>query len=84
MAEIAFSFGGTVDKFIGDSVVVILGAPLDTDPALQANPCVQMALASSNENAERRMDRKGPTTFGVAQSHGHPYWWGNGREFWQR
>jgi len=45
MAEIAFSFGGTVDKFIGDSVMVIFGAPLDTDPALQANQCVRMALA---------------------------------------
>ena len=43
MADIAFSHGGTVDKFIGNSVMVLFGAPIDQDIARQAHQCVAMA-----------------------------------------
>jgi class 3 adenylate cyclase len=45
VAQIAFSFGGTVDKFIGDAVMVFFGAPEAVGEREQALRCVRMALA---------------------------------------
>ena len=44
VAEIAFRHGGTIDKFIGDAVMVFFGAPEATGEADQAIRCVRMAL----------------------------------------
>ena len=43
MADIAFAHGGTVDKFIGDAVMVIFGAPIGQDADAQVRQCVAMA-----------------------------------------
>jgi len=43
MADIAFSHGGTVDKFIGDAVMVLFGAPIEEDAGKQVKQCVAMA-----------------------------------------
>lgn len=44
MAEVAISYGGTVDKFIGDGVMVLFGAPDSRGHAQDAIACVRMAV----------------------------------------
>ena len=44
MSEIALKYGGTIDKFIGDAVMVFFGAPEPMDDTEQAKLAVQMAL----------------------------------------
>jgi len=45
MSEIAFRFGGTVDKVIGDSIMVFFGDPESRGVRSDAVSCVSMALA---------------------------------------
>jgi class 3 adenylate cyclase len=45
MADLAFQHGGTLDKFIGDAVMVLFGAPVETTPEQAATRCVEMAVA---------------------------------------
>ncbi|NET73843.1 MAG: adenylate/guanylate cyclase domain-containing protein, partial [Sphaerospermopsis sp. SIO1G2] len=44
MSEIALHYGGTIDKFVGDAVMVFFGAPEPMNDAEQARRAVQMAL----------------------------------------
>jgi class 3 adenylate cyclase len=44
VAEVAFRHGGTIDKFIGDAVMVFFGAPESTGAEDQALRCVRMAI----------------------------------------
>lgn len=44
MSKIALKYGGTIDKFIGDAVMVFFGAPEFTDDQDHAIRCVKMAL----------------------------------------
>ena len=48
MNEIVFQHGGTVDKFIGDSIMVIFGAPTEYTPNEQADRAARCALAMQN------------------------------------
>ncbi|HYX31609.1 MAG TPA: adenylate/guanylate cyclase domain-containing protein [Oligoflexus sp.] len=45
VTEEIFAAGGTIDKFIGDAVMVLFGVPLAEDPATQAKKAFQCALA---------------------------------------
>jgi Adenylate cyclase, family 3 (some proteins contain HAMP domain) len=45
MSDIALKFGGTIDKFIGDAVMVFFGDPTSRGPKEDAIACVSMALA---------------------------------------
>jgi class 3 adenylate cyclase len=44
MIHIVFRFGGTVDKLMGDGLVVLFGAPVGMEPADGALRCIQMAV----------------------------------------
>jgi class 3 adenylate cyclase/pSer/pThr/pTyr-binding forkhead associated (FHA) protein len=52
MVEIVFEHGGTLDKFIGDAVMALWGAPIahadDTDRALAAAIAMQRSLVALN------------------------------------
>jgi len=45
MTEIALYFGGTIDKFIGDAILIFFGDPETEGTALDAEKCVNMAIA---------------------------------------
>ena len=52
MVDVIFRHGGTLDKFIGDAIMALWGAPLphedDGDKAIQAAIEMQRALAALN------------------------------------
>ena len=45
VADLSMKHGATVDKFIGDCVMVVFGAPEPMPPQEQATRCVNLALA---------------------------------------
>ncbi len=44
MSEIAERYGGTIDKFVGDAIMIFFGAPLATDDQDHARRAVRMAV----------------------------------------
>ncbi|MDH5283195.1 MAG: FHA domain-containing protein, partial [Gemmatimonadota bacterium] len=56
MVDIIFSHGGTLDKFIGDAIMALWGAPIahadDADRAVQAAIAMQRAIAALNAKWE--------------------------------
>ena len=49
MAEIAIRHGGTVDKFIGDAILVFFGDPESIDDVTHVRKCTAMALEMREE-----------------------------------
>ena len=49
MADIAMRWGGTIDKFMGDAILVFFGDPERTDDATHAQNCAKMALEMLEE-----------------------------------
>ena len=45
MTEIALQFGGTIDKFIGDAILIFFGDPETEGAAVDAEKCINMAIA---------------------------------------
>ncbi len=76
MAQIADRWGGTIDKFIGDAVMVFFGDRDDSDPAEEAVRCVRMALEMQSASVELAgtwralgIDRPLRTRIGINTGH---------------
>ena len=54
MSAIALRYGGTIDKFVGDAMLVFFGDPESMGLDQDAAACVQMALAMQQRLAELR------------------------------
>ena len=66
MTTIADRFGGTIDKFIGDAVMVVFGAPNEVGEHAQALQAVRMAMAMqahAHEVAGRMAEGRGRQLF---------------------
>src|SRR5206468_10494226 len=53
MSSIALDHGGTIDKFIGDAIVIFFGDPETKGPEGVAKACLAMAVAMQRAMAER-------------------------------
>jgi adenylate cyclase len=49
MCRIAIRYGGTVDKFIGDAILIFYGDPVSRGPKEDATACVSMAVEMRRE-----------------------------------
>jgi adenylate cyclase len=67
MSEIADRHGGTIDKFLGDGVMVFFGDPSSKGPEGDAYACVRMALEM--RDAFFVMSRKWQSIIGGEQLH---------------
>jgi adenylate cyclase len=56
MSEIALRYGATIDKFIGDAVMVFFGDPETKGVKEDARACVQMAIAMLKRMRELRSE----------------------------
>ncbi len=72
MIEIIFRYGGTLDKFIGDSVMALFGAPASTpDDAINAvNASIEMQKAVVEFNKEQEGLGKPPIQVGIGINTG--------------
>ena len=52
MTDIALKHGGTIDKFIGDAILVFFGDPESDGLKKDASKCLSMAIAMQNKVAE--------------------------------
>jgi len=63
MTSIANKFNGTVDKFIGDGIMIIFGAPLSITPTIQADNAVSMA--QEMQNAFQKLNCRWQSTYNI-------------------
>jgi adenylate cyclase len=75
MVDIIFSHGGTLDKFIGDAIMALWGAPIahtdDADRAVQAAIAMQRAIAGLN--AKWESEGRPKIGVGIGINHGDSF-----------
>ncbi len=81
MADISHEFGGTIDKFIGDGIMIFYGDPESRGEKEDALACVRMALAMRRRMGELRGDQSGNIA-PSACAHWHQYRLLHGRQLW--
>ena len=65
MTDIALKYGGTIDKFIGDAILVFFGDPESDGLKKDASKCLSMAIAMQNKVAE--LDRNWREDRGIVE-----------------
>ena len=65
MTDIALKHGGTIDKFIGDAILVFFGDPESDGLKKDASKCLSMAIAMQNKVAE--LDKSWREEHGIAE-----------------
>jgi len=72
MVDLVFQYGGTIDKFLGDGLMVLFGAPLalgdEAFRAVQAAQAMQRSLADLN--AQRATRAQPPLAIGIGIDSG--------------
>lgn len=72
MTEILFSHEGTLDKYIGDEIMAIFGAPITVgDEAFRAvSAALEMQRRNAELNAARATENRPPLNFGIGIESG--------------
>ena len=65
MTDIALKHGGTIDKFIGDAILVFFGDPESDGLKKDASKCLSMAIAMQNKVTE--LDKSWREDHGIAE-----------------
>jgi adenylate cyclase len=75
MVDVIFDYGGTLDKFMGDAIMALWGAPLahtdDADRALRA--AVEMQQAVSRLNLQWASEGRPEIKVGIGINHGEVF-----------
>lgn len=72
LVEAAFCYEGTVDKFVGDQIMVVWGAPIahSDDPARAVRAAIDMQKALEDYNATLRMKGRPEIKIGIGINTG--------------
>ncbi len=72
MSEIIIRYGGTIDKFMGDSIMALFGAPLTREDDLEAalGCAIEMQIAMSAINEQNKSYGMAPLYMGIGINTG--------------
>jgi adenylate cyclase len=75
MVDIVFANGGTLDKFIGDAIMALWGAPIPhaDDPDRSVQAAIQMQRAIATLNAQWATEGRPPISVGIGINYGETF-----------
>lgn len=73
MVELIFKHEGTLDKFVGDEIMALYGAPVahPDDPRRAVQTALEMLVSLAEFNEERKAQGKVPVQIGIGINTGH-------------